>query len=127
VLEAGTVADGRVRDGVVVAVATAIASMIALLNPSAVVIGGPWSNAADFSVRLQERVQEIAVVETMVRPALLGSDAPLTGARITAVRSAQRRLLDSTVSPYEIGDLVDRSTITLRLVAAPTDAGIQAM
>jgi predicted NBD/HSP70 family sugar kinase/biotin operon repressor len=99
VLEGRTVADRRVRDGVVVAVSTAIASMIALLNPSAVVIGGPWSNAADFSARLQERVQEIAVVATTVRPALLGSDAPLTGARIAAVRSAQRRLLNSTVPP----------------------------
>jgi predicted NBD/HSP70 family sugar kinase len=96
VLEGGTAAHRRVREGVVTAVAAAIASMIALLNPSAVVVGGPWSNAADFQPRLRDRLAELAVVETSVRPALLGSDAPLNGALVAAVRSAQRQLLGST-------------------------------
>jgi predicted NBD/HSP70 family sugar kinase len=83
----------RTRDAVVEAVAGAIASMVALLDPGAVVVGGPWSRAADFSERLAVRVGELAVAPTEIRLAGLDAAAPLRGARLAAVRAAQDSLL----------------------------------
>jgi predicted NBD/HSP70 family sugar kinase len=130
VLEGGSAGHRRIRDGVVLAIAKAVASVTALLNPSAVILGGPSSDAADFSDRLRERVQATAVVDTEVRSAQLGPPAPLIGARIAAGRSARQGLLARTPvrsgSRHEyvqsIGRLVlpagkevarmDRSTVT---------------
>jgi len=89
VLAGGTAADRRRRAAVAEAVAGAIASMTALLNPERVLIGGPWGTAYDFDRLVAERVHELAMIDTEVRPAALGPTAPLSGARIQAVRSAQ--------------------------------------
>ena len=47
VLEGRTAAERRTRDVLVDAVAGALSSVTALLNPAGVVVGGPWSSAAD--------------------------------------------------------------------------------
>jgi predicted NBD/HSP70 family sugar kinase len=91
-LEGRTAADGRVRDAIVTAVAGAIGSMAALLNPGAVIIGGPWSRAGDFHRLLAERVHRDAIIDTEIRLAELDDHAALVGARIAAVRSAHVRL-----------------------------------
>jgi predicted NBD/HSP70 family sugar kinase len=92
-LEGSTATDRRRRDIIVDAVAGVIASMVALLNPDGVVVGGPWSTAGDFAERLSERVESSAVVATQVRTAQLGVAAPLVGARFAAVQAAQSTLL----------------------------------
>lgn len=99
VLEGGSAANRRTRDAVVDAVAGAISSVTAVLNPSGVVLGGPWSTAGDLADRLSERLREVAVLGTEMRPAALGETAPLTGARLAAVRSAQ----DSLTTTSELG------------------------
>ncbi len=89
VLSGETAVDRNRRAAVVEAVAGAITSVMALLNPQRVLIGGPWGTAYGFDRLVAERVHELASVETEVVPARLGADAPLAGARIQAVRSAQ--------------------------------------
>ncbi len=92
-LGGGSAADRRIRDAVVDAVAGAVSSMTALLNPAAVIVGGPWGAVAGFADRLAARVHELSVVPTEVRLALLGDAAPLAGARLAAVRGAQAGLV----------------------------------
>lgn len=87
--------DRRRRDAVVVAVAGVVASVAALLNPAAVVVGGPWADAAGFLDRLTARTSRVAVPPTPVVPAALGSSAPLHGARLAALRSLRSALFDA--------------------------------
>ncbi len=97
-LEAPGAGARRVRDAVVTAVAGAICSITAVLNPTGVIIGGPWSTVGGFGYRLTERVRESAVIDTDVRPAAIGDSAPLVGARLAAVRAAQRSLLQTPIN-----------------------------
>ena len=57
------------------------------------VVGGPWSDAADFADRLAAQVAETAVIPSELRLARLGAAAPLAGLRHAAVRAAQSTLL----------------------------------
>ncbi|HEY0239726.1 MAG TPA: ROK family transcriptional regulator, partial [Friedmanniella sp.] len=66
VLTGATPADRRTRDAVVDAVAGVLASVAALLNPAAIVVGGPWSGAGDFADRLAARAGELLVPPTAV-------------------------------------------------------------
>ena len=84
-LEARAAGERRLRDAVVDAVAGAICSITAVLNPTGVIIGGPWSGVGDFGSRLTERVRDIAVIDTDVMAATIGQSAPLVGARLAAV------------------------------------------
>jgi predicted NBD/HSP70 family sugar kinase len=93
VLEGVSAEHHRVREEVVGAVAGALCSLTALVNPAGIVVGGPWSAAGDFTARVADRVHSQAAVGTVVRPALLDGGAPLAGARIQAVRTARRSLL----------------------------------
>ncbi|MET0692870.1 MAG: ROK family transcriptional regulator [Propionibacteriaceae bacterium] len=92
-LESPLAAHRRVRDEVVQAVAGAICSITALFNPEGVIIGGPWSGATGFEHELAERVHSEAAIDTEVRLSALDAGAPLAGARLQAVRSAQSALL----------------------------------
>lgn len=93
ILESPGAAARRLRDAVVTAVAGAVSSVTAMLNPTGVIIGGPWSAVADFGSRLTERVRDLAVIDTEVRQAAIGVAAPLVGARLAAVQAAQRSLV----------------------------------
>lgn len=93
ILEAPGVGARRVRDAVVTAVAGAVCSVTAVLNPSAVIIGGPWGRVPGFGPQLTERVCDLAVITTEVRPAAIDDSAPLVGARLAAVQAAQRSLV----------------------------------
>lgn len=93
VLEGSSAAERRRREVLVAAVAGVVASVTALLNPTAVVLGGPWSDAGDFADRLAERVRADAVVPTEIRSATLRDEAPLTGARSAAVRALHDAVL----------------------------------
>jgi predicted NBD/HSP70 family sugar kinase len=93
VLHGGTAEHRRVRDELVGAVAGALCSITALVNPEGVLLGGPWSSAGDLIPRVAELVHTEAAVGAVVRPAQLDGRAPLTGARLQAVRTARRSLL----------------------------------
>ena len=86
--------DRRTRDAVVEAVVGVLASVAALLNPAAVVVGGPWASAAGFVDRLVDRAAALVVPATAIVPAGLGTAAPLLGARIAALRTLRADLFD---------------------------------
>jgi predicted NBD/HSP70 family sugar kinase len=75
-------------------VAGALASVAALLDPAAVVVGGPWAGAPGFLDRLSARTDALLVPPTPVVAASLGASAPLLGARVAALRSLRSRLFD---------------------------------
>ncbi len=87
--------DGRRRDAVVEAVAGVLGSVAALLNPAALVVGGPWAGAADFMARLVARTGDLLVAPTPVVQAGLGTAAPLLGARASALGALRSRLFDA--------------------------------
>lgn len=89
VLAGRRVADRRLRERIIDAVARALASVVALLDPAGLVIGGPWSTAPGLHERLAERLEERSAIPTTVRAARLGVDGPITGAGLDAVRRAQ--------------------------------------
>jgi predicted NBD/HSP70 family sugar kinase len=94
ILTGSTARDRQVRDEVATAVAGAICSITALLNPAGVVIGGPWSAVdASFVDLVADKVSTAAAIPTVVRRSALDRHAPLTGARAEAVRNAQLALL----------------------------------
>ena len=91
----GTSADDeRRRDAVVEAVAGVLVSVTALLNPAALVVGGPWADADGFSRRLVTRTEALLVPPTRVVPAGLGLAAPLLGARVAALGALRTHLFD---------------------------------
>ena len=94
VLAGRSAEDRRRGDAVVVAVAGVLASVAALLNPAAVVVGGPCAGAPGFVDRLAAQTEGLLVPPTPVLPATLGPGAPLLGARVAALRSLHARLFD---------------------------------
>jgi predicted NBD/HSP70 family sugar kinase len=88
-LGGGTAADRRNRDRIVGALAAAIGSLAVLLDPEAVLVGGPWGDHPELVDRLPAAVAATTIVPTEVRFAELGPDAPHLGARLAAVREAR--------------------------------------
>lgn len=84
-------ADRRRRAAVVDAVAGALGSVTALLNPQAVILGGPWGTRHGFPARVADRLAD-AAIGAEIRAARLGDTAPLLGAQLHAVRAAQASL-----------------------------------
>lgn len=89
VLDGSTAADRTARAVVLTALAGVIASISTLLDPQAIVVGGPWAGHPALIERLPAAVEELAAVATEVRFADLDADAPHLGARRAAVESAQ--------------------------------------
>jgi predicted NBD/HSP70 family sugar kinase len=92
VLAGASAADRSRADTVVRALAWVIASVGSLLDPQAVVVGGPWADHPALVQQLPAAVAELAAVPTEVRFADLGADAPHLGARQAAVVAAQAAL-----------------------------------
>jgi predicted NBD/HSP70 family sugar kinase len=92
VLDGGTAAERRLRDEVVAALGLALTGATALLNPQVLVLGGPWGGHPELAPRLAAALTG-APVPAEVRVSTTGPDAPLTGARLTAVDLARARLL----------------------------------
>jgi predicted NBD/HSP70 family sugar kinase len=88
-LNGGTVSDRRTRDAILAALAGAIGSIAALLDPAAVLVGGPWSDHPGLVDRLPGAVAATTIVPTELRFAGLGPEAPHLGARLAAVREAR--------------------------------------
>ena len=91
-LDGTTPAELATRQVIVTALAGVIASIGAVLNPQAVVIGGPWADHPILAERLPGAVDSLAVVSAEIRFAELGADAPHLGARQAAVAAARAAL-----------------------------------
>ena len=91
VLDGATAPDRRRRADVLLALGQALSSLTALLNPQVVVLGGPWGGHPELVAALTEALAQ-APVPAAVRLATAGHDAPLIGARITALDLARARL-----------------------------------
>jgi predicted NBD/HSP70 family sugar kinase len=81
----------ELRDEVIEALALALSSVTALLNPQVLVLGGPWGGHPELAPRLAAALAE-APVPVALRVATAGADAPLIGARHTALEQARARL-----------------------------------
>ena len=82
--------DGRNRGALVTgAVAGALASVCAVLDPAAVLVGGPWGSAGDFAERVARQVETRLVVPVPLRRTALDGGAVLTGASLAAIRAAR--------------------------------------
>ena len=88
-LDGDTASDRRTRDAILAALAGAIGSIAALLDPAAVLVGGPWSDHPGLVERLPGAVAATTIVPTELRFAGLGPEAPHLGARLAAVREAR--------------------------------------
>ncbi len=77
-----------IRTGVPAAVGGALASVTALLNPAAVVVGGPWSALPGLTEGIAAEFSTAAVVPAQLRVATVVEAAPLVGARTAALEGA---------------------------------------
>jgi predicted NBD/HSP70 family sugar kinase len=93
VLTGGTAPQRRQRTAIARAVAGALCSITAVLNPQAVVIGGPWASVGGFDELVADEIRAASAVAVEVRRDSLGQRGPLLGAQIQAVRAAQRSLV----------------------------------
>ena len=91
-LDGRTAADRSIRDRILSSLAATIGSIAALLDPAAVIVGGPWGDHPVLVDRLPTAVAATTVVPTELRFADLGPDAPHLGARLAAVRAAREVL-----------------------------------
>ncbi|MCX4760571.1 ROK family transcriptional regulator [Streptomyces sp. NBC_01275] len=91
--EAGGPAD-RFLDVLADRIALGAASVVAVLDPGCVVLGGEVGQAGgpELAVRVGERLRRTAPLPTEVRPSGLGGGAVLRGALLTARESAQEEL-----------------------------------
>jgi predicted NBD/HSP70 family sugar kinase len=90
--DGGSAARSR-RAEIAGAVATAIASSVAVLNPAAVLIGGPWGSVPGFTEEVADQIADRSVLRTEVRRVQLGGDSPQIGAGLRAVQDAQSVLV----------------------------------
>ncbi|MFD5271205.1 ROK family transcriptional regulator [Streptomyces sp. NPDC058335] len=87
-------ASGRFLDALADRLAIGAASVVAVLDPGCVVLGGEVGQAGGeaLATRVAERLRRMAPLPTQVRPSLLGGAAVLRGALLTARESAQEEL-----------------------------------
>ena len=95
VLAGASAADRRRRDQVADAVAGALSSLVALLDPRGLVVGGPWGSAPGLIELVAERIEPVADPGLVLRPAAL-PDAPYRhGIRLRAVAAARQAVADA--------------------------------
>ncbi|MFM9708548.1 ROK family transcriptional regulator [Streptomyces galilaeus] len=85
---------GRFLDALADRLAIGAASVVAVLDPGCVVLGGEVGQAGGeaLATRVAVRLRRMAPLPTQVRPSLLGGAAVLRGALLTARESAQEEL-----------------------------------
>ncbi|WP_406461924.1 ROK family transcriptional regulator [Streptomyces sp. NBC_01622] len=84
----------RLLDTLADRLALGVASVVALLDPGCVVLGGEVGQAGgdELAVRVAERIAGMSPLPVEVRPSLLGDTAVLRGALLTAQDGAQDEL-----------------------------------
>ncbi|MGW7646855.1 ROK family transcriptional regulator [Streptomyces bobili] len=85
---------GRFLDALADRLAIGAASVVAVLDPGCVVLGGEVGQAGGeaLATRVADRLRRMAPLPTQVRPSLLGGAAVLRGALLKARESAQEEL-----------------------------------
>lgn len=94
VLTSGSPSAQGIREGIIVAVAAAISSVTALLDPAGVIISGPWGSADGFRDAVAERIETCSPYDLDLRLSTLDHEAPLRGARISALRLAYDSMIN---------------------------------
>ncbi|MFI9820117.1 ROK family transcriptional regulator [Streptomyces sp. NPDC052013] len=94
VSDPAAVAAARFLDALADRVAVGVASVVALLDPGCVVLGGEvgQAGAEELARRVRERLVRMSPLPTEVRPSALGGAAVLRGALLTARDRAQDEL-----------------------------------
>ncbi|MFJ3420501.1 ROK family transcriptional regulator [Streptomyces sp. NPDC086082] len=84
----------RFLDALADRLALGVASVVALLDPGCVVLGGEVGQAGgdELAVRVAERITRMSPLPVEVRPSVLGGAAVLRGAQLTAQDGAQDEL-----------------------------------
>ena len=80
-------------DEIVRAVATALASLAAALDPEVILVGGPWATSGGLDQRITAAVEADNATTATVHRAELGPEAAHRGARTRAVADARQQLL----------------------------------
>ncbi|MEW1646841.1 ROK family transcriptional regulator [Streptomyces sp. NPDC091219] len=90
----------RFLDGLADRLALGVASVVALLDPGCVVLGGEVGQAGgdELAVRVADRITRMSPLPAEVRPTLLGGAAVLRGALLTAQDGAQDDLFGRPVN-----------------------------
>ncbi|MFV8184767.1 ROK family protein [Streptomyces sp. AF1B] len=85
---------GRFLDALADRLAVGVASVVAILDPGCVVLGGEVGQAGgkELARRVEDRVRRMSPLATEVRPSTLGGAAVLRGALLTARDQAQDEL-----------------------------------
>lgn len=95
IVEGRSTADRRRAGDIAGAVAGAINSVVALLDPQGVLIGGPWGCAPGFLDLVADRLGPLADAELILRPTGLTKAPYHDGARIRAVATARQAVADA--------------------------------
>ena len=88
----------RRRDAIVRAVAAALGTVAALYDPDAILISGPWGIVPGAAELIAEQVEVESSVPATIRPAELGDEAPLVGARMRALEIARSQVIDDLIN-----------------------------
>jgi predicted NBD/HSP70 family sugar kinase len=91
----------RFLDALAGRLAVGVASVVAILDPGCVVLGGEVGRAggAELAARVRERIGRMTPLPTEVRATTLGGGAVLRGALLTARERAQEELFTSPERP----------------------------
>ena len=92
ILEGNTVSDRRRAEQIATAVAGALSSVVALLDPQGVLVGGPWGSAPGLVERITERMEVSG--DLVLRPVGLPEAPYRDGIRIRAVAAARQAVAD---------------------------------
>ncbi|WP_375432038.1 ROK family protein [uncultured Friedmanniella sp.] len=87
-------ADRRTGDAIAAAVAGALGSVVALLDPQGVLVGGPWGSTVGFLQRVTDRM-EMSERALVMRPTALVDAPEHDGVRIRAVASARQAVVNA--------------------------------
>ncbi|MDQ0747090.1 putative NBD/HSP70 family sugar kinase [Streptomyces africanus] len=99
----GAVAAARFLDALADRLAVGVASVVAILDPGCVVLGGEVGRAGgdELAARVQDRIARMTPLPTEVRTTTLGGGAVLRGALLTARDRAQEELFAPGERPVQ--------------------------
>ena len=86
------------RGGIVRAVAAALGTVAALYDSDTILISGPWGIVPGAVELIAEQFEVESSVKATIRPAVLGDEAPLVGARIRALEIARSQVVEDLIN-----------------------------
>lgn len=94
ILLGDSAADRQAGDEIATAVAGALGSVVALLDPQGVLVGGPWGSTPGFLDRIAARL-DLSHRDLALRPTALTNAPYRDGVRTRAVASARKAVVDA--------------------------------